>query len=79
MLNAETWLTAEQCLEFGLCDEILKTSEDERKASASQKYAGWMERLRAQAKPPKPPEQFAAQKNNAERLMTLYKSQSKGE
>ena len=28
LLNAETWLTAEQCLEYGFCDEILGQDKD---------------------------------------------------
>lgn len=28
LLNDETWLTAEQCLEYGFCDEILEQDKD---------------------------------------------------
>ncbi|MGE7919525.1 hypothetical protein ACQKM9_11275 [Viridibacillus sp. NPDC093762] len=27
MLEEDTWLTAEQCLEFGLCDEVIEANQ----------------------------------------------------
>lgn len=35
MLNAETWLTAQQCLEYGFCDEII---DEDRDTEEMQKY-----------------------------------------
>lgn len=32
LLEAETWLTAEECLEYGLCDEIIDSTVDLNKA-----------------------------------------------
>lgn len=40
MMNAETWLTAEQAMEYGLCDEFSETEADpEQMAAAAQKAA----------------------------------------
>lgn len=81
LLDAETWLDAEQCLAYGLCDEISKPHAD--KAGAAQEYAQNMrmiEKLQQMfTAPAEPPQRFAEQKTNAERLMALYKTKREGE
>jgi len=39
IMDAETWLTAEQCLEFGLADEISEKAVDMTKAAAALKQS----------------------------------------
>jgi ATP-dependent Clp protease, protease subunit len=71
IMDAETWLTAEQCLEFGLADEISEKTVDMTKAAAAlkesndalaQKSRLLVAKLRQladpppQPEPPKPPE-----------------------
>lgn len=38
MLDAETWLTADECLEYGLCDEVETIKKDEKKTVAQQMF-----------------------------------------
>lgn len=75
LLDAETWLDAAQCLAYGLCDEIAEAHADKKTAEEEyQQSAKMADRLfKMFRKPPEPPQQFAAQKTNAERLMLARK------
>ncbi|EDS77311.1 serine protease [Clostridium botulinum C str. Eklund] len=73
LLDNQTWLNAEQCLQYGLCDEIAG-KEDDNVSKAQQRFnqaiKQQMEGLRQQVKVP---EQFKQNKTNAEKLMQLFK------
>lgn len=73
LLDNQTWLNAEQCLQYGLCDEIAG-KEDDNISKAQQRFnqaiKQQMEGLRQQVKVP---EQFKQNKTNAEKLMQLFK------
>lgn len=65
IMDSETWLTAEQCLEFGLADEISDKSVDMTKAAVAlkestdaltQKNKQLVAKLHQLADEPKPPE-----------------------
>lgn len=73
LLDAQTWLNAEQCLQYGLCDEIAG-KEDPTIAAAKQRYKQSIkDQIKQHKKPPVIPEQFAKQKTNAEKLMAAFK------
>lgn len=73
LLDAQTWLKAEQCLQYGLCDEIAG-KEDPVIEAAKQRYKQSIkDQIKQQKKPPVIPEQFAKQKTNAEKLMAAFK------
>lgn len=75
MLNGETWLTAEQCVGYGLADEITQkqdptqTAEQrlEQARAAAMKAAEMLNNPSGHV-----PEQFSNQKTNAERLMAAF-------
>lgn len=73
LLDNQTWLNAEQCLQYGLCDEIAG-KENENIANAQQRLnkaiKQQMESLRQEIKVP---EQLITQKTNAEKLMAAFK------
>ncbi|MGJ8756262.1 head maturation protease, ClpP-related [Clostridium botulinum] len=73
LLDNQTWLNAEQCLQYGLCDEIAG-KEDDNISKAQQRFNAavkqQMEGLKQQVKVPK---QFSQNKTNAEKLMQIFK------
>lgn len=73
LLDNQTWLNAEQCLQYGLCDEIAGR-EDDNISKAQQRFNNaikqQMEGLRQQVKVP---ENLKQQKTNAEKLMAAFK------
>lgn len=76
LLDNQTWLNAEQCLQYGLCDEIAgKETENISKAQQrfNQAIKQQMEGLRQQVKVP---EQFNQNKTNAEKLMQIFKKKN---
>lgn len=80
MLDAETWLDAEQCLKYGLCDEIVKAHTDMEAAKKEYQQMKNFDRLQMLFNStPVPPEKFANQKTNAERLAQLWKNKNEGE
>lgn len=75
LLDAETWLTAEQCVAYGLADEIAaKTPTVQQTATQrlAEARAAFVAQMSADHTP-KVPEQFAGQKTNAERLMAVFR------
>lgn len=73
LLDNSSWLNAQQCLEYGLCDEISSSDDDifkkaKERYEASQKLE--LSKLNMQIKVP---EQFKKEKTNAERLMQIFK------
>ncbi len=73
LLDNQTWLNAEQCLQYGLCDEIAG-KEDDNISKAQQRFNNaikqQVEGLRQQLKVP---ENLKQQKTNAEKLMAAFK------
>ncbi|MCT8978302.1 Clp protease ClpP [Clostridium sp. CX1] len=78
LLDNQTWLNAEQCLQYGLCDEIAG-KQDDNIVKAQQRLNNaikqQMEGLRQQIKVP---ENLAKQKTNAEKLMAVFKKKMEG-
>lgn len=76
MLDAETWLTAEQCLGYGLADEIAQKQDPAQTATQrlEQARAAAMKAVEMLHNPSgHVPEQFQNQKTNAERLMAAFR------
>lgn len=76
MLDQEKWLTAEQCVQYGLADEIAGRQEPAQTASQrlEQARAAAMKAVEMIHNPAgRVPEQFGNQKTNAERLMAAFK------
>lgn len=60
MLEEDTWLTAEQCLEYGLCDEIIESNQAVAYAfddGWAKKYSNVPQQLMQQKEPSSPPHQ----------------------
>lgn len=76
LLDNQTWLNAEQCLQYGLCDEIAGKENDDI-SKAQQRFNNTikqqMESLRQQIKVP---ENLVKQKTNAEKLMQIFKNKN---
>lgn len=73
LLDGQTWLNAEQCLEHGLADEVTG-KEDKTITEAKQKFNAAMKFETEQHEPVlKVPENLLVQKTNAERLMAAFK------
>lgn len=73
LLDNQTWLNAEQCLQYGLCDEIAG-KEDDNISKAQQRFDNaikqQMESVRQEVRVP---ENLVKQKTNAEKLMAAFK------
>lgn len=90
ILDNETWLTAKDCLEFGLCDEViaeevnLKTAEElvQKMNATMQQQINHNKELSAQLKelvvetPKEKVEKESKQKSNLEKLRELYKNKN---
>jgi len=73
LLDEQTWLSAEQCLQYGLCDEITG-KEDKVVTEAKQRFNAAMKFEAGQHEPTmKVPENLIKQKTNAEKLMAAFK------
>jgi ATP-dependent Clp protease protease subunit len=73
LLDGQTWLSAEQCLQHGLCDEITG-KEDNAVTEAKQRFNAAMKFEAEQHEPVlKVPENLIVQKTNAEKLMAAFK------
>lgn len=73
LLDAQTWLNAEQCLQYGLVDEIAG-KEDPTITTAQQRFKQSIkEQIMQYKKPINVPENLQKQKTNAEKLMAAFK------
>ena len=73
LLDGQTWLNAEQCLQYGLCDEITG-KEDKTITDAKQRFDAAMKFEIEQHKPNiEVPINLTTQKTNAEKLMAAFK------
>ena len=78
LLDNETWLTAEQCVQYGLADEIAGAADNEALLAAKQRLKqaqqSEMAALAAQHRPAaKVPKNHQTTKTNAEKLMAAFK------
>ncbi len=72
LLDNQTWLNAEQCMQYGLCDEITG-QEDKTIEEAKQRYKAYIsQKLNKDIPKPKVPEQFTKQLTNYERLKQKF-------
>lgn len=77
LLDNQTWLNAQQCLEYGLIDEIAGV-EDKNIAEAQQRFENAIKQQMEQLNPGiKVPEQFNRQKTNADKLKMIFKNKMK--
>lgn len=78
LLNNETWLTADQCIQYGLADEIANKVDPAAEAASQRLIEArqyMMAVLKGQASPAaKVPQALQSQKSNAERLMSAFKN-----
>ncbi|WP_243129610.1 head maturation protease, ClpP-related [Clostridium sp. HBUAS56017] len=73
LLDNQTWLNANQCLEYGLIDEIAG-QEDKTIEAAQQRFRQSVQAQIMQVeKPIEVPEQFSNNKTNAEKIMMIFK------
>lgn len=73
LLDNQTWLNAEQCLMHGLADKVAG-AEDKTIEEAKQRYKASIDQEMNGIKPEvKVPEQYTANKSNAEKLMMMFK------
>lgn len=73
LLDNQTWLNAEQCLQYGLCDEI-SGKEDENIVKAQQRFNNAIkQQLEGLVPNPKVPEQYQNNRTNAEKLMMAFR------
>jgi len=73
LLDNQTWLSAEQCLQYGLCDEIAGR-ENENISKAQQRFEKAIKQQMEHVKQEiKVPNNLIKQKTNAEKLMSAFK------
>jgi ATP-dependent Clp endopeptidase proteolytic subunit ClpP len=73
LLDGQTWLNAEQCLQYGLCDEIAG-KEDPLITTAKQRFTQYVkEQIEQHKNPIEVPRDLIKQKTNAEKLMAAFK------
>ncbi|WP_411680429.1 head maturation protease, ClpP-related [Clostridium thailandense] len=73
LLDNQTWLNAEQCLQYGLCDEIAG-KEDDNISKAQQRFNNAIkQQLESLRQEVKVPENLSKQKTNAEKLMAAFR------
>jgi ATP-dependent protease ClpP protease subunit len=78
LLDNETWLTADQCIQYGLADEIAAkepTPQETATQRLAQARAAFVAQMSA-SHMPKVPEKFTNQKTNAERLMAAFRKKT---
>lgn len=78
LLDNQTWLNAEQCLQYGLCDEIAG-KEDENISKAQQRFGKIIKQQMGNLRQPvNVPKDFKQQKTNAEKLMAAFRNKMEG-
>lgn len=72
LLDNQTWLNAQQCFEYGLCDEITG-QEDTTITIVKQQYKAYIsQKLNKDIPKPKVPEQFTKQLTNYQKLRQKF-------
>lgn len=78
LLDNQTWLNAEQCLQYGLCDEIAG-QENDNISKAQQRFNDAIKQQMQMLKPQvEVPAKFTQQKTNAEKLMAAFNIKNLG-
>lgn len=80
LLDAETWLTADKCVTYGLADEVASkqpTAQETATQRLTEARAAFVAQMSTQHNP-KVPRQFETQKTNAERLMAAFAKKMEG-
>lgn len=74
LLDSQTWLNAEQCIQYGLADEIAGQEEDKIVMAAKQRFKQSI-KFEIEQKTPiiEVPENLITQKTNAEKLMAAFR------
>lgn len=78
LLDSETWLTADQCIQYGLADKIAvkePTPQETATQRLTQARAAFIAQMSADHTPTVP-KKFDNQKTNAERLMAAFKKKT---
>lgn len=76
LLDNQTWLNAEQCLQYGLCDEIAG-KQDNAITTAQQRFnAAIKQQIESLRQQVKVPENLKQQKTNAEKLMAAFRNKN---
>lgn len=82
LLNQQAWLTAEQCVSYGLADEIankVDSATETANQRLEQAEQTMMAVLKLNGNPAaKVPQNMSKQKTNAERLMMIFKNKNIG-
>lgn len=79
LLDAQTWLNAEQCVQYGLADEIAGKTEDAAITAAKQKFQQYVkQQMEQHGKLVQVPKNLQNQKTNAEKLMAAFKNKNLG-
>lgn len=81
LLDAQTWLNAEDCLKYGLADKIAGIEDNDNISQAKQKFGKYIQLIKKQHQSQKPiqvPKDFVKQKTNAEKLMSAFKKKIEG-
>lgn len=77
LLDAQTWLNAKQCIEYGLADEIAGKEDDTIAAANQRLQQAKQSEINQHTKKIEPaakvPEEFKKQKTNAEKIMAILK------
>lgn len=76
LLDNQTWLNAEQCLQYGLCDEIVGKENDNISKAQQRFNAAIKQEIESLRQQVKVPEQFSQNKTNAEKLMQIFKKKN---
>ena len=77
LLDNQTWLNAEQCLQYGLCDEIAGKENEEIEKAQQRFNSAIKQQIEGLRQGVKVPERFATQKTNAEKLKMIFKNKVK--
>lgn len=79
LLDNQTWLNAEDCFKYGLCDEITG-KEDKTIIEAKQKYKSFIaQQMNNNPKNPPVPEQYQKQLSNYEKMRQKFNKINKKE
>lgn len=77
LLDNQTWLNAQQCLDYGLIDEVAGI-ENKHITEAQQRFENAIKQQVEQLNPGiKVPEQFNKEKTNADKLKMIFKNKMK--
>lgn len=73
LLDGQTWLSAEQCVQYGLADEIAGQEDTTITAAKQRLKQSIQEEIKQKHDPVVVPKELTKQKTNAEKLMAAFK------